>query len=82
MFASLFARETQLKKWSRAKKVQLINRPEPALGGYLRPGVRKIVRDVSTSVDMTELTQHGNMSDLVANEAEAFAGETEVHWVS
>ena len=30
------AREAQLKKWSRTKKVELINRLEPALDGYRR----------------------------------------------
>jgi hypothetical protein len=48
------AREKQLKKSSRVKKVASIPTLNPALEGYGAGDPRRIVRDISTSLDMTK----------------------------
>ena len=48
------ARERQLKKWSRSKKVGVDRNDKPTLEGSRTRDPRRIVRDVSTPLDMTE----------------------------
>ena len=47
-------RETQLEKWSRAKKIALIKRLNPRWTD-IGDQIFEMVRDVSTSVDMTKM---------------------------
>src|SRR5438270_9305412 len=53
------AREKQLKKWSRSKKVALIASLNPRWKGSGAGDPRRIVRDVSTALDMTKGALNG-----------------------
>jgi putative endonuclease len=67
------ARETQLKKWSRAKKVALINRLNPR---WMAPRCSENSERCLHFGRHDRATEHGNISHLAANEVEAFAGES------